>query len=139
MMENRLSKRELLDWINVVSFAVDDVKLFLDTHPYDEEALLYFDEFKKQRVQAMKEYAKNYGPVADGNGRWNHGHGRKGDVNRCGIMRNGYSIRYGSQRLIRRSHRSLSHSLEVRTESWLPPCVTCHSVTRCRIGKLQEH
>ena len=55
MMENRLSKRELLDWINVVSFAVDDVKLFLDTHPYDEEALLYFDEFKKQRVQAMKE------------------------------------------------------------------------------------
>ena len=36
-----------------MSFAVDDVKLFLDTHPYDEEALLYFDEFKKQRVQAM--------------------------------------------------------------------------------------
>ena len=57
MMENRLSKKELLDWINVVSFAVDDVKLFLDTHPYDEEALQYFDEFKKQRVQAMKEYA----------------------------------------------------------------------------------
>ena len=75
MMENRLSKRELLDWINVVSFAVDDVKLFLDTHPYDEEALLYFDEFKKQRVQAMKEYAKNYGPLtldtaAEYCGRW---------------------------------------------------------------------
>lgn len=64
MMENRLSKKELLDWINVVSFAVDDVKLFLDTHPYDEEALQYFDEFKKQRVQAMKEYAKYYGPLA---------------------------------------------------------------------------
>ena len=63
MMENRLSKKELLDWINVVSFAVDDVKLFLDTHPYDEEALQYFDEFKKQRVQAMKEYAKYYGPL----------------------------------------------------------------------------
>lgn len=63
MMENRLSRRELLDWINVVSFAVDDVKLFLDTHPFDEEALRYFDEFKKQRVQALKEYAKNYGPL----------------------------------------------------------------------------
>lgn len=63
MMENRLSKKELLDWINVVSFAVDDVKLFLDTHPYDEEAQQYFDEFKKQRVQAMKEYAKYYGPL----------------------------------------------------------------------------
>ena len=76
MMENRLSKKELLDWINVVSFAVDDVKLFLDTHPYDEEALQYFDEFKKQRVQAMKEYAKYYGPLtldtaAESWDRWN--------------------------------------------------------------------
>ena len=63
MMENRLSKKELLDWINVVSFAVDDVKLFLDTHPYDEEALQYYEKKKKQRVQAMKEYAKYYGPL----------------------------------------------------------------------------
>ena len=31
MMENKPCRRELMDWINVVSFAVDDVKLFLDT------------------------------------------------------------------------------------------------------------
>lgn len=43
MTENRLSRRELMEWINVVSFAVDDVKLFLDTHPCDAEALEYFD------------------------------------------------------------------------------------------------
>ena len=29
----RPCRRELLDWINVVSFAADDTKLFLDTHP----------------------------------------------------------------------------------------------------------
>lgn len=63
MTENRLSRRELMEWINVVSFAVDDVKLFLDTHPCDAEALEYFDEFKKQRVQALREYAKYYGPL----------------------------------------------------------------------------
>ena len=45
------------------SFAVDDVKLFLDTHPNCPEALEFFDEFKKQRVQALKEYAKYYGPL----------------------------------------------------------------------------
>ena len=28
MNENRPCKKELLEWINIVSFAVDDVKLF---------------------------------------------------------------------------------------------------------------
>ena len=35
MQAMRYSKKELLDYINVVSFAVDDVKLYLDTHPTD--------------------------------------------------------------------------------------------------------
>lgn len=63
MNENRPCKKELLEWINIVSFAVDDVKLFLDTHPNCPEALEFFDEFKKQRVLALKEYAKYYGPL----------------------------------------------------------------------------
>lgn len=63
MSDNRPCRKELLDWINVVSFAVDDAKLFLDTHPCNREALEYFEEFKSQRVQALKEYAKYYGPL----------------------------------------------------------------------------
>ena len=63
MTENKPNRRELLEWINVVSFAVDDVKLFLDTHPCNSDALEYFEEFKKQRVQALREYAKFYGPL----------------------------------------------------------------------------
>lgn len=64
MMENnRPCRRELLDWINVVSFAVNDVTLFLDTHPCNTEALEYFDEFKKLREEALKEYARYYGPL----------------------------------------------------------------------------
>ena len=35
----RPCRRELLDWINVVSFAADDTKLYLDTHPGSQEAL----------------------------------------------------------------------------------------------------
>ena len=49
MTENKPNRNELLEWINVVSFAVDDVKLFLDTHPCNPDALEYFEEFKKQR------------------------------------------------------------------------------------------
>lgn len=56
-------RESLLQKINEVSFAVDDVKLYLDTHPYDEEALAYFNEYSRQRNEALKEYARNYGPL----------------------------------------------------------------------------
>lgn len=42
-------RKELLQKINEASFAVDEVKLFLDTHPYDEEALEYFEEYSHIR------------------------------------------------------------------------------------------
>lgn len=42
----RPCRRELLNWINVVSFAADDTKLFLDTHPHHQEAQQYFDTLK---------------------------------------------------------------------------------------------
>ena len=57
----RPCRRELLDWINVVSFAADDTKLFLDTQPGSQEALKCFDALKKQRTEALKEYARYYG------------------------------------------------------------------------------
>jgi len=62
-MTNRPSRKDLLQWINIVSFAVDDVKLFLDTHPDCQEALAYFQEYSKLRNQALKEYSKYYGPL----------------------------------------------------------------------------
>lgn len=47
----------------MLSFAVDDVKLYLDTHPRDQEALDFFYEYNKKRNQLLKEYAKYYGPL----------------------------------------------------------------------------
>lgn len=63
MMDKKPCRRELLEWINVVSFAMNDATLFLDTHPCNAEALEYFGEFKNQRTQALKEYARYYGPL----------------------------------------------------------------------------
>lgn len=63
MNDQKPCRQDLLDWINAVSFAADDVKLFLDLHPCHTEALEYFAEVKRQRVQALKEYAKYYGPL----------------------------------------------------------------------------
>ncbi|CUX33918.1 spore coat protein CotJB [Clostridium sp. C105KSO13] len=62
-MNNPPSRKELFDHINAVSFAVDDVKLFLDTHPCDEDALAYFREYSRMRNDALKEYAARFGPL----------------------------------------------------------------------------
>lgn len=45
MMKNQTSKRRcLLQQINEVSFAVNDILLYLDTHPDDEKALAFFED-----------------------------------------------------------------------------------------------
>ena len=62
-LEQEVFFDELLQWINAVSFAVNDVTLFLDTHPDDAEALEYFEEFRTQRTRALQEYSRNYGPL----------------------------------------------------------------------------
>ena len=80
-----LSKEQLLNRINQVSFAVDDMILYLDTHPDDEEARAYFEEKSALRNEALEEYAAPTGrspltppttpaPVP-GNGLISHGHG----------------------------------------------------------------
>lgn len=56
-MTDRPCRTELLNHINAVSFAVDEVKLYLDTHPQDPDALAYFEKYSRMRNQAMKEYA----------------------------------------------------------------------------------
>ena len=60
---HEMNRRELFDYINQVSFAVDDVKLFLDTHPENQEALEFFKKYQIERNEALKEYARAYGPL----------------------------------------------------------------------------
>lgn len=57
------AQEELLQFIYETGFAIDDIVLFLDTHPDDEKALAYYHKYKTLHDEAMKEYAKNYGPL----------------------------------------------------------------------------
>lgn len=59
----RPCKKELLDKINQYSFAMNEANLYLDTHPFDTEALDYFQKYRELRVEAVKEYAKYYAPL----------------------------------------------------------------------------
>lgn len=46
-----------------VSFAADDLRLYLDTHPADEEALMAFSEASGRRKQLLKEMADSFEPL----------------------------------------------------------------------------
>lgn len=60
-------QKKLLRYIQEVSFAIDDVVLYLDTHPYDEEALKYYKKYKKLYHEASEEYTQYYGPLQTSN------------------------------------------------------------------------
>ena len=62
-MRQNCSKRQMLERIDQVSFAVNDMHLYLDTHPCDEKALVYCRELVQERKKLLKEYAEMFGPL----------------------------------------------------------------------------
>lgn len=62
-MTNQMSQQQLLHFIDVVSFAANDISLFLDTHPDDAKALKTFQHYSDLRQNALRTYAENYGPL----------------------------------------------------------------------------
>lgn len=57
---HEMNRRELFEYINQISFAVDDVKLFLDTHPGNQKALEYFQKYKEKRIEALQRNMQRY-------------------------------------------------------------------------------
>lgn len=56
-------RKTLLDRINNASFAVNDITLYLDTHPTDMEALQFFKKVSQERKDALKEFESQYEPL----------------------------------------------------------------------------
>ena len=57
-MEIVLPKKELLQFIDQVSFAIDDLLLFLDTHPKEKRALEYYSELSARRNELLEKICK---------------------------------------------------------------------------------
>lgn len=62
-MNHNVEREKLLCWIDMVSFSLVDITLYLDTHPQDQEAIEYFNNYSNMRNQAIREYTKLYGPL----------------------------------------------------------------------------
>lgn len=59
----RESQGALFEAIRQVSFVMDDLCLYLDTHPYDREALAMFLGKQERRNALIDEYTEKYGPI----------------------------------------------------------------------------
>ncbi len=56
-------KNRLLEQIRLSSFGINELNLYLNTHPEDQTALAHYRHYKSMRDQAMKEYTVKYGPL----------------------------------------------------------------------------
>lgn len=56
-------KTQLLNEIYDTSFAVNDLTLYLDTHPEDKQALIAFDQLKNRRKTALSAFEHDFYPL----------------------------------------------------------------------------
>ena len=57
------SPRALKQMVYETGFAVDDMELYLDTHPCDTNALNYYQQLVKMNREAVRAYESQCGPL----------------------------------------------------------------------------
>lgn len=60
----RTTKCELLHAIGETSFVLDDLRLYLDTHPDCAEALSMFSEYQNKREALVRQFEASYGALS---------------------------------------------------------------------------
>ena len=60
---NSCSKKHLLNEIMALNFAINDLALYLDTHPNDTNAIRMHCEYSEKQIALTAEYQKLYGPL----------------------------------------------------------------------------
>lgn len=57
-------REELINKVMAYKFAINDISLFLDTHPTDERALCLHNDYVKEYDKLKSEYENKYGPLS---------------------------------------------------------------------------
>ena len=56
-------RQRLLKRLQVCEFTLDDVRLYLDSHPCDRAALEYYKKHLEMRNKAYQDYIEKFGPL----------------------------------------------------------------------------
>ena len=67
MLRKNLSRERLMRNVQEESFAVDEARLYLDTHPNNKKAQMFFDRHNQARKKAMDMYEQQYGALLTDN------------------------------------------------------------------------
>ena len=71
------NKEQLLRDIGIVDFVLTELTLYLDTHPFDRNAMEYFNHYNRIKHQMEKEFSMKYFPLtvnmAESNKEWRWG------------------------------------------------------------------
>ena len=59
-----LNRKELIKKIMEYKFAINDMALFLDTHPCNEKALRKHNEYVEKYKKYKEQYENEYGPLS---------------------------------------------------------------------------
>lgn len=76
-MDNCCNNENLLLEIQQISFAMDELRLFIDTHPDCNEAIALFNEYAEKRNELVCRYNSEIMPLsgyaAEQSGKWRWG------------------------------------------------------------------
>ncbi|MCH5264260.1 MAG: spore coat protein CotJB [Lachnospiraceae bacterium] len=61
--KEQADREALMSEISTISFAINDLTLYLDTHPTCPKGLPLFKELLEKRLDLLAEYAKKYNPL----------------------------------------------------------------------------
>jgi spore coat protein JB len=61
--DRRVAQAECLRELQEVDFALVELNLYLDTHPYDQQAIEQFNCLSKTRRKMVRRYEKYFGPL----------------------------------------------------------------------------
>lgn len=92
-------ENELLKKVYETGFALDDIALYLDTHPTDQEAMNYYRWVQRENRGAVRAFEQTYGPlmidgVESNDWSWvSNPWPWEGGNRSCGDMKNDCSIR----------------------------------------------
>ncbi len=54
---------KMLNDIGIVGFVLDELVLFLDTHPTDRDAIEHFNHYNRMKNQMLREFSQKYYPL----------------------------------------------------------------------------
>lgn len=61
--EEKLAYFELVKEMQIVDFVLVELTLYLDTHPYDQEAVQQYNEYAHKSMLLKNKFTQRYGPL----------------------------------------------------------------------------